>query len=107
MYLKGKRNGMPVTDINYFKADGNYTYIYFINGNKEHFTAAISEVMKSLSQDFIRCHRSYIINIHHIARITTNGNWTILMRDMTQIPVSGYKQKEFLQSLPPGFLFWY
>ena len=50
------------------------------------------ENMLFVNNDFFRCHRSYIVNMHHIERYTPSE---IVMRSGTRIPISRSHQKAF------------
>jgi len=53
------------------------------------------------SDIFIRCHRSYIINIQHIAEIhpESHSTFLLLMKDGTKIPVSQTYSSQFRKIL--------
>jgi hypothetical protein len=93
------RNGqkikiIPVEDILYLQADGDYVAIYTAEGRwlKEQ-TMKYSE--EQLPPDlFLRVHRSYIVNISRISRIERYGEQQqIILRDGVKIKISvtGYR----------------
>lgn len=71
---------VPLSQVVYFEAEGNYTSIYFRNGLQSHVLASlktierlISDSFKLQQQDehlaFIRIGRRYIVNIEYIYHI--------------------------------------
>lgn len=92
---------IPVTDVFYLEAADDYVKIhtqegYFLkNKTMSHFEKVLDE------QQFVRSHRSYIINIQQITRIDPNekDNHVAILRSGARVPVSrsGYgKLKEVL-----------
>ena len=78
------RNGhkikiIPVNDILFLRADGDYVDIYTAEGHwlKEQTMKYTEEVMPP--DRFVRTHRSYIVNIHHISRIERYGEQQLLI----------------------------
>ena len=91
---------IPVHDIIYFKADGDYVSIYTAEGHwlKEQ-TMKYTE--KILPPDrFIRTHRSYIVNIHHIIRIERYGEQQlIVLSNGEKIKISNARYQALKQRL--------
>ncbi|MBQ6216568.1 MAG: LytTR family transcriptional regulator DNA-binding domain-containing protein [Erysipelotrichaceae bacterium] len=48
---------------------------------------------ETAGQDFFRCHKSYLINMHHISKI---GVDQITMDNADKIPLSKHRRKDFL-----------
>lgn len=60
-------------DINYIEAGGSYCNIIFISGEKWTIVCNLSTLEKHLSKDqFLRTHRSFIVNIKSIEGYTGN-----------------------------------
>jgi two-component system LytT family response regulator len=81
---------IPVHDIFYLEAADDYVKVhtrdgYFLkNKTMNHFEKALE------TQQFVRCHRSYIVNVQHITRIDPyekDGHVAIL-RSGAKVPVS-------------------
>jgi len=70
---------IPVHDIIYFKADGDYVTIYTAEGHwlKEQTMKYTEEILPP--DRFVRTHRSYIVNIHHISRIERYGEQQLIV----------------------------
>ncbi|MDR0795033.1 MAG: LytTR family transcriptional regulator [Tannerella sp.] len=78
------RNGnnikiIPINDIVFLRADGDYVDIYTNEGHwlKEQ-TMKYSEYVLPPAH-FVRTHRSYIVNIHHIRRIERYGEQQLIV----------------------------
>lgn len=78
----------------YIQADGNYLHLVRQEGEElrqELFRASLKEVMQQIDQDYIqRCHRSYIVNIKKITKVTGNAQGLKLQVQGTDhiVPVS-------------------
>jgi two-component system, LytTR family, response regulator AgrA len=72
-----KINSKTVIDekeINYIKKDG-MKLIFCTNLNKEYEAySSFSKIENTLPSNFIRCHKSYIVNTNNIQNINTNNN---------------------------------
>ncbi len=97
----GKIRIIPVSTINYFEAADDYVKIHTAEGSfLKNKTMAFFEKILPASQ-FVRTHRSYIININQVTRIEPfeKDHQLVILRTGAQIPVSqaGYgKLKQVL-----------
>ncbi len=81
---------LNVEQIVYLEADGSYARIYFENGsgmtvsrNLKHF-----EFTLSACHNFVRIHRSFLINIHYLKKIVRkNGSQVVLHNDF-ELPIA-------------------
>lgn len=89
-------NLIPVDQVKYIEAQDDYVMIYHSTGK-----AMKQETMKFYEEnlpasDFVRIHRSYIVNVTEIKRIEPYGkdNHIAILQSGDKIPVSraGYKQ---------------
>ena len=78
------RNGqkikiIPVNDIHFLRADGDYVDIFTSEGHwlKEQTMKYTEEVLPPDS--FVRTHRSFIVNIHYISRIERYGEQNLII----------------------------
>lgn len=91
---------VALEDILFFKADGAYTNVYLVDGktilsskNLKHF-----EDILALSQSFIRCHKSYIVNMDHISEyIKADGGYLLVKNH--QVSVSTDKLNKIIDFL--------
>lgn len=60
---------LPLSQILFIEGMGNYITYYLDNGEKKVVYSSIKETERLLSQDFIRLHRSYIVNREKLSRI--------------------------------------
>lgn len=71
---------VPLSQVVYFEAEGNYTSIYFRNGLQSHVLASLNTIERLISDSFklqqqdehlafIRIGRRYIVNIEYIYHI--------------------------------------
>ena len=78
-----------VTDIQYFESLQKKTWIY---RNAEQFKTSITlkELQTRLPANFIRIHRSYIVNLHYITRISKDytTNYIVYLKNGVDLPVS-------------------
>ncbi|GGH36048.1 hypothetical protein IA57_06875 [Mangrovimonas yunxiaonensis] len=89
--LKSKAT-IDIASILYIKSDGHYVEIYMQDkDNPEIERISLSKMLTQLpEQDFIRIHKSYIVNIHKIKIINStqvmleNGEWLNLSRTYKQ-----------------------
>ncbi len=82
-----------------FEADTSYTHIHLVG--KRPFTA--SKTLKHFEEmldgfDFIRCHKSHLINPRHITSITSDHDF-IGMSDGSKVEISRRKKEEVFKQL--------
>ena len=85
---------LQLNDICFFKASEKYVEAFTIE-KKYLLSRSLSELEAELSlKDFVRVHRSYIVNMNHIKQVerTDNGEYFIKLKDDNEaiIPVSRY-----------------
>jgi DNA-binding LytR/AlgR family response regulator len=92
-------------DLLFIEADDNYSTVVWKNGNgieKKLLRINLKNIESQLNNSFtIRCHRSYIVNVHAISNITGNANgYKLQIRDSDfSIPVSRPKGKELMEKI--------
>ena len=73
----------------YIKADDHYLNVYTVEKKQHMVRGKLSEIMEELPSNFVKCHRSYIINKNYIRQIQSRF---LVMSDNSEIPVSrGFK----------------
>jgi len=90
--VRTKDGWIPVSfkDVKYVEVKDRKTYVVadeFIGTHKN----TLQEFEYLLPRDsFVRCHRSYIVNVHHIKEIypDTHSTFSLAMDDGTTVPVS-------------------
>lgn len=96
----GRITFVAIEDIDWIEGEGNYVRLHV--GNREHsLREALTELEKKLSSsDFLRIHRSTIVNIHHIKEIQPwfHGYHRVLLENGTELRMSRY-QREIARKL--------
>ena len=94
---KGERNLINYENIYFFEA--REKRVYLNTGTEEYaFYDTLDELTKRLSDGFIRCHRSFLVNKNKIEKVFLSQNRLVLEEDF-EIPLSrSYKPalKEYL-----------
>lgn len=85
---------LNLEDINYVEAYGNYVKIY--TENMILTPQTLSDFLEKLSDDFIRIHKSFIINFNHLKLI--DGNQIILQNDI-KLPIGKSYRKAVLSKI--------
>lgn len=81
-------------DIIRIEGERNYSFIYLANGKRKLVTKTLSDLEELLHEkDFFRCHKSYLINIHHI--ISNPNSVTVVMSDDVELSISRRKKEAF------------
>lgn len=92
-------------DLLFIEADDNYSTVFWQNGHgieKKLLRINLKNIESQLNNTYaIRCHRSYIVNVHAITNITGNANgYKLQIRDSDfSIPVSRPKGKELMEKI--------
>jgi two-component system LytT family response regulator len=73
-------------DIIYFKAEDKYVRVFIQNGDSYLYEKSLSHLSTKLPNNFIRIHRSYIINASFIQEIQKyfKGNFVVLLNDANE-----------------------
>ena len=93
---------IDISDICYIKADNMFSKIYCFES--DHLCPISIGKLEELlpHENFVRTHKSYMINIDHINRLKKNDNTYHLLiknKKITTIPISRRKSKEILDIL--------
>jgi two-component system, LytTR family, response regulator len=89
---------ISVDDILRCESDNYYTYFYFTDGRKLLVSKTLKENEELLSQhNFIRPHKSHLVNIKYIKSYIRQDGGYILMTDDTHIPVSRRKKDKIME----------
>ncbi len=89
---------IELLDILYLKADGSYTHFFLSNKNKITVSKKISE-FERLEQvgNFMRIHRSHIINLERIQKILKQDGGTVIMDNGDELSISSEKKVVLLE----------
>lgn len=87
-------------DLMYISSSGKYSTFFTSDKRKVTSSLNIGNHLSNLSEDrFIRIHNSFIVNIDYIQSVLKGENWSVLLDDKTEIPVSRRKRDELSQKL--------
>ncbi|MEO6916327.1 MAG: response regulator [Chitinophagaceae bacterium] len=87
----GKIRIIPVQDIAFLEAADDFVKIHPLDGSSHLKNKTMQYFEKVLpEQQFVRVHRSYILNIHQITRIelVSKDNYVAILKSSAQIPLS-------------------
>ena len=91
---------VPLEEIMYCKADGNYTHVFMQNGKKYLLSKTIKSFSEALQGDlFLRVHKSFIVNTNFIEEYMRGDGGEVLMSNKQRIPVSRTHKDKLLHSL--------
>lgn len=91
---------IDVAEIIRFEAAGNYANVMLSTGKKEMISRTLKEVEDAIKdKNFIRVHKSHIINIAHIKAYQKSDGGFVLMRDGAEVPVSKAHKEELLSRI--------
>ena len=87
-------------EIIYFEADRNNTLVYIINRNKHIRVLCNLSTIEKQNQNptFFRCHRSYIVNLSFIRKMSEKSSFLTVIQDIS-IPISTDKRKEIKKAI--------
>ncbi len=88
---------LTLDNIEYFKAKGNYTEVFY--ENRIHLSPLrLGEIEKRLVKNqFLRCHKSFIVNLKYIKNLKRIDNkYIIVTESQQQIPISRNRIKPLL-----------
>lgn len=92
-------NIVPVDDILYLEGEDNYTYFHL----NKHPKIVVSKTLKDYEDllheaAFFRIHKSSIINLKHLKKVTTDDSICAVMSDGHKLPVSRRRFAEFVEN---------
>jgi len=91
-------NVVKVKDILRCESDNYYTFFYFTDGKRLLVSKTLKENEELLSDyNFIRPHKSHLINVLYIKSYNKQDGGYILMTDGSQVPVSRRKKEKIIE----------
>lgn len=90
-----------LSDIVRMEGDSNYTYIFTSTGEKFHSSRTLKDYENVLSSypNFIRIHKTHLVNISHISSFVKAEGGQVLMSDGSIVEVSRRKKQELIDRL--------
>ncbi|ATP38645.1 LytTR family transcriptional regulator [Solibacillus sp. R5-41] len=92
-FITGKQaedwSPIPIDQISHFESLQKRTWFYK-NGEQYKTTVTLKELQIRLPDTFIRIHRSYIVNVYSINKISRDltSNFIVFLKDGTELPIS-------------------
>ena len=94
-------NGLAFVEISqivYAESDSNYTNFVMANGEKYLVSKTLGDVQEMLeSRNFLRVHRTYIVNLDHIKRLVKGEGTYLILSNGANIPVSRQQKERLLE----------
>lgn len=91
--------------IRYLEAAGNYTFLYFTNGERLLICRTLQEMEDRLASPyrFLRIHRSFLINVDFLERYVRGKGGYVILEGGISLTVSASKRQDFLARLERYF----
>lgn len=86
---------LVIADIRWIKSDGNYLEVYASTPKPAVIRASIGSFMERLDDNFLRCHKSYVINLQHLSKLESHA----LTIGNEVIPISKNYSEDLLKRL--------
>jgi len=101
IYSSGRKQLIPIAEIQYMDAKGNYTKITLFDKTTYFYQYGISEALARLPNSFVRVHRSHVINLKYVDSLLTKSgsNYQILLSTGQILPVGRVYLREIRRYL--------
>lgn len=91
---------IELEQILYFSSDRSYITVHIASGSKIVLTnRSLSELEHLLETDFIRVHKSYLVNINHVDGYSNVDGGVVVMANSEEILLSRRKKEQFLDAM--------
>lgn len=98
--LNNNRTIINQDEVNYIKKDG--MKLVFCTNNRTYETySSFNKIRDCLPDNFVRCHKSFIVNVKNISDINSNNN-TILFSPNESCSIGGKYKNEIMEVLKNG-----
>lgn len=98
--LNNNRTIINQDEVNYIKKDG--MKLVFCTNNRTYETySSFNKIQGCLPDNFVRCHKSFIVNVKNISDINSNNN-TILFSPNDSCSIGGKYKNEIMEVLKNG-----
>jgi two-component system, LytTR family, response regulator len=89
---------IPVKEIIFCKAVGNYTEFHLLNNKQLLSSYTLKQYHDLLTEkNFLRTHRSYLINMAYVKMYRKGDGGTVIMQDGSEVEISKPNKEAFLQ----------
>lgn len=86
---------IPLEEIYYCEVINRKLYLHLQHDVIEYY-GKLQEIQKQLDKRFLKCHRSYIVNMDYIKKYESP---ILTMKNEEKVPVSRLQQKEFIEKM--------
>lgn len=93
---QGRRQFIPVENVRYIRGAGDYAEIHCEDGTSALHSRSLEGMGKILSDQFIRIHKSYLVDRQRIAEVKVygGGRYGALLHSGEELPVSRSRYKD-------------
>jgi two-component system, LytTR family, response regulator len=90
-----------LSDIIRLEGDSNYTHIFTASGERYHSSRTLKDYEEMLAQmrNFIRVHKTHMVNADHISSYVKTDGGYVVMSDGSKVEVSRRKKQELIGRL--------
>jgi len=80
---------VELADVLWIRADGDYSELRLRDGRSELHEKSLAGLSSVLPPDFVRCHRSYLVNLRHVRSLhaASGSRYWLVLNDGTELPV--------------------
>lgn len=83
-----------------FEAQRNYTFVFFANRQKQLMCFSLRHFEDLLEgNEFIRIHRSHLVNKAFIAKVNKGKQWSIVLSNQETLPIAHRKKSYIMEEL--------
>lgn len=92
---------LKVKDIEYLEADGSYVHLFLIDKKQKTVSKNLKYFEQTLEpfSNFVRVHRSFIINLEFMSSFSKSGRGTIIMQNGKEVDLARDRRSDFLNIL--------
>jgi len=90
---------IPVAEISWIEADDYCVKVHTKDHSSYVMRMSLKALEEKLGEGFLRVHRKAIVNIHMVNELQSNGTHQLILKDLTEIPVSKSKLRLVKNSL--------
>jgi DNA-binding LytR/AlgR family response regulator len=80
---------VELTRVQWIRADGEHSQVHLEDGHSELHDKSLLGLSAILPSDFVRCHRSYLVNLAHVTMLnaSSGSRYALTLRDGSTVPV--------------------
>lgn len=95
---------VELADVLWIRADGDYSELRLLDGRSELHDKSLAGLTAVLPPDFVRCHRSYLVNLRHIRALHagSGSRYWLVLAGGSELPVGRAHVAALRQELCAG-----